>query len=106
MSEADTAALVKHYLGFPYPQTGPDARPPLPVLFCISKDSRDHSPEVYREVVLPMFAKLDPAPKVRVTRWGAGVHTYHKSEPDLPLGIAPPVAEFYVKAIQEGYFVV
>ena len=106
MSEADTAALVKHYLGFPYPQTGPDARPPLPVLFCISKDSRDHSPEVYQEVILPMFAKLDHAPKVRVTRWGAGVHTYHKSEPDLPLGIAPPVAELYVKAIQEGYFVV
>jgi hypothetical protein len=102
----ETAALVQHYLGFPYPQTGPAAKPVPPVLFCISKDSRDHSPEVYREVVLPMFGKLDPAPKVRVTRWGAGVHTYHKSEPDLPLGIAPPVAELYVQAIQEGYFVV
>jgi hypothetical protein len=106
MSDADTAALVAHYLGFPYPQTGPGAKPVPPVLFCISKDSRDHSPEVYREVVLPMFAKLDPAPKVRVTQWGAGVHTYHKSEPGLPLGIAPPVAEFYVKAIQDGYFLV
>ena len=41
-----------------------------------------------------------------MTQWGAGVHTYNKSEPDLPLGVAPPVAEFYVKAIQEGYFVV
>ncbi len=106
MSGADTEALVKHYLGFPYPQTGPGAKPVPPVLFCIAKDSRDHSPEVYQEVVLPMFAKLDPAPKVRVTRWGAGVHTYHKSEPGLPLGIAPPVAEFYVRAIQEGYFLV
>jgi hypothetical protein len=77
-----------------------------PVLFCIAKDSRDHSPEVYEEVVLPMFAKIDPAPKVRVTRWGAGVHTYQKAEPDLPLGIAPPVIEFYVRAIQEGYFLV
>jgi hypothetical protein len=106
MTEADTEALVKHYLGFPYPQTGPGAKPVPPVLFCISKDSRDHSPDVYREVVLPMFAKLDPAPKVRVTQWGAGVHTYHKSEAGLPLGIAPPVVEFYVRAIQEGYFVV
>ena len=53
-----------------------------------------------------MFATINPAPKVRVTQWGAGVHTYHKSEPGLPLGIAPPVAEFYVRAIQEGYFVV
>jgi hypothetical protein len=106
ISAAESAALVKHYRGFPYPQTGPGAKPVPPVLFCISKDSRDHSPEVYREVVLPMFAKLAPAPKVAVTRWGAGVHTYHKSEPGLPLGIAPPVAEFYVRAIQEGYFVV
>jgi hypothetical protein len=108
MSDADTEALVKHYLGYPYPQpqTGPGAKPVPPVLFCITKDSRDHSPEVYREVVLPMFAKLDPAPKVRVVKWGAGVHTYHKAEPGLPLGVAPPVAEFYVNAIKEGYFAV
>ena len=97
MSSADTDALVKHYLGFPYPQTGPGAKPVPPVLFCIAKDSRDHSPEVYREVVLPMFAKLDPAPKVRVVQWGAGVHTYQKAEDGLPLGIAPPVVEFYVR---------
>ena len=72
MSADETEALVKHYLGFPYPQTGPGAKPVPPVLFCISKDSRDHSPEVYREVVLPMFATLDPAPKVRVRAMGRG----------------------------------
>jgi hypothetical protein len=105
-SPEETEMLVKHYLGYPYPQSGPGAKPVPPVLFCIAKDSRDHSPEVYQEIVVPMFAKLDPAPKVRVTRWGAGVHTYHKPEPGLPLGIAAPVAEFYVTAIQEGYFVV
>ena len=104
MPAADTEALVKHYLGFPFPKTGPGAKPVPPVLFCITKDSRDHSPEVYREVVLPMFAKLEPAPKVRVVKWGAGVHTYHKAEPGLPLGVAPPMAEFYVQAIQGGYF--
>jgi hypothetical protein len=74
------------------------------VLFCISKDSRDHSLDVYQEVILPMFAKVEPAPKVRVVQWGAGVHTYQKSEPDLPLGIAPPVVGFYVDAIKAGYF--
>jgi len=105
MSPQETDALIAHYLGYPYPQTGPSAKPVPPVLFVIAKDSRDHSPEVYREVVLPMFAKLDPAPKVRLTRFGAGVHVYQKSEPELPLGIAPPVAEFYVDAIQQGYFV-
>ena len=56
--------------------------------------------------MLPMFAKLSSAPKVQLTRFGAGVHTYHKAEPGLPLGIAPPVAEFYVTAIREGYFLV
>ena len=104
MSAHKTEALVAHYRGLPYPLSGPGVKPVPPVLFCISKNSRDHSPEVYQEVVLPMFAKLEPAPKVRLTRWGAGVHTYHKAEADLPLGIAPPVAEFYVRAIQEGYF--
>jgi hypothetical protein len=106
MPPAETEALVRHYLGFPYPQTGAGAKPVPPVLFCITKDSRDHSPEVYQEVVLPQFATLDPAPKVRVVKWGAGVHTYNKSEAGLPLGVAPAVAEFYVKAIQEGYFLV
>jgi hypothetical protein len=106
LSPKEADELVAHYLGYPYPQTGPGAKPVPPVLFVISKDSRDHSPEVYQEVVLPMFAKLNPAPKVRLTRFGAGVHTYQKSEPDLPLGIAPSVAEFYVRAIQEGFFLV
>jgi hypothetical protein len=106
MPPDETAALVQHYLGYPFPQARPGAKPVPPVLFCITKDSRDHSPEVYQEVVLPLFATLDPAPKVRVVKWGAGVHTYHKAEPGLPLGVAPPVAEFYVKAIQAGYFLV
>ena len=72
MSADETEKLVKHYLGFPFPQTGPGAKPVPPVLFCITKDSRDHSPEVYKEVVLPMFATLDPAPKVRVVTMGRG----------------------------------
>ena len=40
-----------------------------------------------------------------MTQWGAGVHTYNKSEPGLPLGIAPPAAEFYREAIQADFFV-
>lgn len=97
-------ALLQHYLGFPFPQTGPDAKPVPPVLIAISKDSRDHSPDVYREVVLPMFTEIRPEPKVWLTQFGAGVHTYHKSEEGLPLGIAPPVAKFYNDAIVGGYF--
>lgn len=107
LGAAETAELVRHYQGFPYPQSGPGAKPTPPVLFAISKDSRDHSPEVYAEVVLPMFAKeVHPAPKVRVTQFGAGVHLYMKAEKDLPVGIAPAVAKFYHDAITQGYFLV
>jgi hypothetical protein len=104
LSADETEKLVKHYLGYPFPQTGPDAKPVPPVHFCIAKDSRDHSPEVYEEVVLPMFATIDPAPKVRLTKFGAGVHTYNKAEEGLPLGIVPAVAELYHQGITNGYF--
>ncbi len=103
-SPEETGKLVKHYLGYPYPRTGPGGKPVPNVLFCITKDSRDHSIDVYREVVLPMFAKIEPAPRVSVVQWGAGVHTYQKAEADLPLGVAPPIVEFCVDAIKGGYF--
>jgi hypothetical protein len=104
-SAAETDTLVQRYLGFAHPQRGPGAKPVPPVLIAISKDSRDHSPEVYREVVVPMLQAIEPAPKVRVTQFGAGVHTYQKAEKDLPLGIAPAVTQFYDEAIRGGYFV-
>jgi hypothetical protein len=104
LSPAEREALIAHYRGFPYPQTGPDAKPVPPVLFIIAKDSRDHNAEVYEEVVLPMFAKIEPTPKVRLIRFGAGVHTYNKAEPGLPLGIVPPAAAVYHAAITQGYF--
>ena len=106
LSEAETEKLVAHYKGYPYPQTGPGAKPVPPILFVLAKDSRDHSPDVYEEVVVPMFGQIDPPPKVNVTRFGAGVHTYHKAEEGLPLGIVPPVADYYFKAITGGYFLV
>ncbi|HEY4136176.1 MAG TPA: hypothetical protein VGO34_13295 [Alphaproteobacteria bacterium] len=107
LSGPEKEKLVKRYLGLPYPLSGPGVKPVPPVLFGISKDSRDHSPDVYKEVVLPMFANdIKPAPKVMVTRFGAGVHVYTKAEKDLPLGIGPAVAEFYHQAITGGYFLV
>jgi hypothetical protein len=106
MSADETQALVAHYLGFTRELAGPNVKPVPPFLFVISKDSRDHSPEVYREVIIPMFQAMRPAPRVAVTRFGAGVHTYTKPEPGLPVGIAPAAAQLYMQAIQEGYFVV
>ncbi len=106
LNEAETQALVDHYIGLSHPLEGPGTRPVPPVLFIIAKDSRDHTPDVYNEVILPMFAKMDRAPKVRLVQFGAGVHTYNKSEEGLPLGIVPTAAELYHEAITKGYFVV
>ena len=47
---------------------------------------------------------MKPAPRVAVTRFMAGVHTYTKPEPGLPVGIAPAAAQFYFDAITGGYF--
>ncbi len=104
MDERETSALIGRYLGYTRELSGPDVKPVPPVLFAISKDSRDHSPEVYREVIFPMFQSMEPAPRLALTRFGAGVHTYTKAEEDLPLGIAPAAAKFYYDAIVGGFF--
>lgn len=101
-----TKNLVERYLSLTHELRGPDVKPVPPFLFALSKDSRDHSPEVYRAVILPMFRKMRPAPKVAMTRFGAGVHTYVKPEADLPNGIGPAVAKLFVDAIRGGYYVV
>ncbi len=85
--------------------SGPGVKPVPPTLFLITKDSRDHSPEVYREVIIPKFKAMRPAPKIALTRLGAGVHTYATPEEGLPLGVAPVVAKFYHDAITRGFYV-
>ena len=106
LDAAETETLVEHYLGYTRPLEGAGVKRVPPFLFVISKDSRDHSPEVYREVIIPMFEAMNPAPRVAVTRFGAGVHTYTKPEPGLPVGIAPAAAQYYFDAITGGFFVV
>jgi hypothetical protein len=105
MSPEDTEKLVQHYLGYTSELRGAGAKRVPPYLFVISKDSRDHSPEVYQEVILPMFAAMNPAPRTAVTRFMAGVHTYTKPEEGLPVGIAPAAAQYYHDAITGGFFV-
>jgi hypothetical protein len=80
-------------------------RMPPNVLFAIAKYSRDHSREVYREVILPMFAELERAPRVALSSFDAGTHFYFRPEPGLPLGIGPSVAKLFHEAITGGYFI-
>jgi hypothetical protein len=104
LSASKTKELVDHYCGYPFPLTGPAAKRVPGVLFAIAKDSRDHSPDVYREVILPLFKTITPTPRVNVTQFGASTHFYTRSEDKLPLGIGPAVGQFYDDAIKGGYF--
>ena len=105
MNAEESEALVKRYLGYTRELSAPGVKPVPPFWFCISKDSRDHSAEVYREVIIPGFQKMSPAPKTRLTIFGAGVHAFWLAENDLPLGIAPSVVRSWNEAIKVGYFV-
>ena len=96
--------LVRHYKGYTRELSGKGVRPFPPTILGAAHSSRDHSPEIYREVILPMFAAMDPPPKVSWVPFGAGVHSYSRAEPDLPLGIAPAVAQLWYDAIMGGYY--
>jgi hypothetical protein len=104
MSAEETEKLVSRFTGLTRELSGEGVKRVPPFLFVISKDSRDHSPDVYREVIIPMFNAMKPAPLTAVTRFMAGVHTYTKPEEGLPFGIAPAAAQFYHDAITGGFF--
>jgi hypothetical protein len=105
LDRAATSALVDRYLHYGRYREGPDARPVPPILFVNSRYSRDNSEEVFRAVVLPMLARLDPAPRTRLVMVDAGSHIYMEPDgPRLPLGIAPVAASLFDAAIQGGFF--
>ena len=104
MNKDETEALVQRFVGYSRELSGPSARPVPPFLFEISKDSRDHSQEVYEEVIMPGFRRMNPAPKIALTRFGAGVHSFWKAEKDLPVGIVPSVLKSWNDAVTGGYF--
>jgi hypothetical protein len=105
MNRDETEALVNRFIGYTRELRGADKKPVPPFLFEISKDSRDHSPEVYEEVILPGFRVMNPAPKIGITRFGAGVHSFWKAEKDLPVGIVPSVIKSWNEAVTGGYFI-
>ncbi|HWG05686.1 MAG TPA: hypothetical protein VG271_11785 [Beijerinckiaceae bacterium] len=104
MNAQATDALVQRYFDYCRYDMSEGAKPIPPILYINSKDSRDNSPEAYNEAVLPAFAKLDPAPTVRATQFGAGTHVYYKADKDFPLGIAPAVARLFNDAIANRYY--
>jgi hypothetical protein len=96
-------AVTERYLSYARYDEGPNARPLPPMLFCNSKDSRDNSPEVFAEVIVPMLEAVRPKPKVRVVHFQAGVHMYGTPEDGLPMGILPAVVKLWDDAIMGGF---
>jgi len=105
LSRAETASLVARYLNYGHYLTGKEARPVPPLLFVNSCYSRDNSEEVFNEVVLPMLADLNPAPKTRMVIVDASSHLYTEPDGDgLPLGMAPVAAKLFDDAVRGGFF--
>ncbi len=104
MTEADMKKLVDHYVGFLSELPGPDAKPVPPLFLSITKNSRDHAPEIYRDVYLPGYAAMEPAPRIRMVQFDAGTHGYSAAEQGLPMGVAPVGAFLWLEAIQGGFF--
>ena len=103
---AETEALVARYVGFGRELTGPDVKPVPPLLFGITAFSRDHTADKYRDIVVPAYRAMDPAPKIRVVQFGTGIHSYWAPEDDLPMGTLPAVIRLWDRAITGGYYLV
>jgi len=104
MSPNETDTLVNRYIGYTRELTGPDVKPVPPLLLGLSKHSRNHRFQAYRDIALPMFAAMTPPPKVRIVQFDAGVHFYTRPEKDLPMGITPAVTKLWNEAIMGGYY--
>ena len=107
LNQKETRALIDRYIGLTRELKGRNVKPVPPVMFQITAHSRDHSREVYEEVVIPMFKKMQPAPKVSLTQFGFGTHGYMEGElvPGVKLGVGPAVFQQWDDAIKGGFFV-
>jgi hypothetical protein len=106
LNESDTNALVARYIGFTRELEGPNVKPVPPNLFMISAHSRDHSKEVYEQVIIPLYQKMNPSPKTALIQFDAGKHGYMSGDDDegLDLGIGPAVFRVWDEAIKGGWF--
>lgn len=101
LSPAETANLVQRYRSY----VGELPNPPLPpLLYAITNNSRDHTRAMYEQTLIPMLLQMTPPPKVHLTRFGAGVHSYLRPEDDLPKGVAPAMGQLWLDAITRGFY--
>ena len=103
LSHAETTELVQRYLGYTRELAGPGVKP-VPNFLSIHGLNDDTVTLQRCERSLPLFAKLNPAPKVSTISLGAGIHSWGWNDAELPMGIVPPVAKLWHEAIMNGYF--
>jgi len=103
LSNEETGALVRRYLGYTRELSGSNAKP-VPNFLSIHGFHDDTVTLKRCERSLPLFAKLDPMPKVRPVSLGAGIHSWGWTDDKLPHGIVPAVAAIWHEAIMNGFF--
>ena len=103
LSHQETGRLVERYLGYTRELCGPEVKP-VPNFLSIHGIDDDTVTLKRCERSLPLFAKLDPAPKVRSISLGAGIHSWSWTDEDLPMGVVPSVAKLWHDAIMNGFF--
>jgi hypothetical protein len=101
----ERASLVKRYISYTAPLSGPDQPPVPPLLYIINEHSRDHRLDNYNGVLFPYLEKLQPAPKARLVYFYGGAHNFNAPSAALPRGVAPVGASIWVDAITKGYYV-
>jgi hypothetical protein len=107
LGDEETRELIDHYIGLTRELKGAGVKPVPPIMFQITAHSRDHSREVYEEVVIPMFKQMRPAPRVSLTQFGLGTHGYMDGEhvEGVDLGVGPAVFQQWDDAIKGGFFI-
>ena len=106
LGKEESQELIEHYVGLKRELKGRGIKPVPPIIFQITAFSRDHSREVYEEVIIPLFNKMDPAPKVSLTQYPFGTHGYMNGEiiEGVKLGVGPAVFQQWDDAIKGGFF--
>ena len=104
LSNRESDGLIERYLGYTKELSGPGVKP-VPNFLSIHGVNDDTVTLNRCERSLPLFARLDPAPKVCPVSLGAGIHSWGWTDDKLPQGIVPAVAKLWHDAIMNGFFV-
>ena len=104
LSNRETDALVQHYLGYTRELSGPGTKP-VPNFLSIHGINDDTVTLGRCQRSLPLFAKMNPAPKVHSISLGAGIHSWGWIDDKLSQGIVPSVAKLWHDAIMNGFFI-